>query len=40
MYYYKFVKVVYKKVTYKNTVFISDNLSINIKSYLFTEVQK
>jgi hypothetical protein len=35
MYYYKFVEVVYEKISYKNEVFISKNLKINIKPYLF-----
>jgi hypothetical protein len=27
MYYYKFFKLVYEKITYKNTIFVSNNLS-------------
>jgi hypothetical protein len=33
--YYNFVNLVYAKITYKNKVFISENLQINIKFYLF-----
>jgi hypothetical protein len=32
---YKFIKLVYKITTYKDTIFASKNLSINIKAYLF-----
>jgi hypothetical protein len=35
MYYYKFVKIVYDQITYEITVFISENLWIKIKLYLF-----
>jgi hypothetical protein len=35
MYYYKFVTVVYEEITYKNTIFVSGNFWINIKTYLF-----
>jgi hypothetical protein len=31
MYYYKLFKVVYKKIVYKDTIFVSKNLWINIK---------
>jgi hypothetical protein len=34
MHYYKFVKVAYENIAYNNTIFISENLSINIKLYL------
>jgi hypothetical protein len=35
MYYYKFVKIVYTKIAYKNVFFVNGNLKINIKHYLF-----
>jgi hypothetical protein len=43
MYYYKFFKLVYEKLTYKDTHFVSDNLWINLKTYLykqFSQAQK
>jgi hypothetical protein len=35
MYFYNFFKVVYEKTIYKDTIFVSENLRINIKIYLF-----
>jgi hypothetical protein len=35
MYYYKFFKIVYEKTAYKDTIFSSENLWINIKVNLF-----
>jgi len=32
---HKFVDVFYKKIVYKETIFINENLYINIKTYLF-----
>jgi hypothetical protein len=32
MYFYKFINVIYDKITYKNTVFIGGNLQINTKN--------
>jgi len=32
---HKLVKVVYKKTTYEDIIFVSKNLRINIKAYLF-----
>jgi hypothetical protein len=34
-YYYKHFNVVYEKIPYKDTIFVTENLSINIKFYLF-----
>jgi hypothetical protein len=36
MHYYKFFKVVYEKPIYKDTIFISENLWISLKVYLFS----
>jgi hypothetical protein len=33
-YYYKFFKLINEKIAYKNTIFVSGNLEINIKCYL------
>jgi hypothetical protein len=35
MYYNKFFKVIYEKIAYKDTIFVSEKLWINIKFYLF-----
>jgi hypothetical protein len=35
MYYYKFLKVIYEKTIYKDTIFVSENLWIDIKLNLF-----
>jgi hypothetical protein len=35
MYYYKFVKVVYEEIAYKNKIFVSGKFLINLKTYLF-----
>jgi hypothetical protein len=35
MYYYKFVKVLFDKMTYKNKIFVNRNLEIKMKLYLF-----
>jgi hypothetical protein len=35
MYYYKFVKTVYKKTPYKNTILVSENLWNNLKAFIF-----
>jgi len=32
---HKLVKVVYEKIAYENTIFVNENLRINIKAYLF-----
>jgi hypothetical protein len=32
---YKFVKIIYKKIAYEDTIFASENLRINMKVYLF-----
>jgi len=32
---YNLVKVVYEKTTYEDTIFVSKNLTINVKTYLF-----
>jgi len=32
---HKLVKVVYEKTTYEDTIFVNENLWINIKAYLF-----
>jgi len=34
-YVHKLVKVVYEKTTYEDTIFVSENLWINIRAYLF-----
>jgi hypothetical protein len=34
MYYYKFFKVVYKKIIYNNTIFSSKNLLINTNLFI------
>jgi hypothetical protein len=33
MHYYKLFKVIYEKLAYKNTIFVSENLWNNIKFY-------
>jgi hypothetical protein len=38
MYYYKFIKVIYEKLVYKNTIFVIKNLIISIKVYLFASI--
>jgi hypothetical protein len=35
MYYYKVIKIVYEKTAYQDTIFVSENLWTNIKTYLF-----
>jgi len=35
MYFHKLVNVVYEKTAYEDTIFVSENLGINIKAYLF-----
>jgi hypothetical protein len=35
IYYYKFIKIVYNKIVYKNTIFTNLNLLNNIKYNLF-----
>jgi hypothetical protein len=35
MYYYKVLEVVYEKTSYKDTIFVGENLGIDIKFYLF-----
>ena len=32
---YKLVNVVYEKIAYEDTIFVSEDLWINIKAYLF-----
>jgi len=32
---HKFVNVFYEKTFYKDTIFVSENLQINLKTYLF-----
>jgi hypothetical protein len=35
MYYYKLLEVVYEKTSYKDTIFVGENLWIDIIFYLF-----
>jgi hypothetical protein len=35
MYKYKFFKIVYENTIHKDTIFVSENIWINIKIYLF-----